>query len=86
MGVIFHIQRLQPAASRPTPRSARFINIDKPDTMVIFPFTGWELSFIGCLHAYSDDIVKFNAGSKTVVARGMYDYSMNSKETLAPAR
>jgi malonate-semialdehyde dehydrogenase (acetylating)/methylmalonate-semialdehyde dehydrogenase len=49
------------------------INIPIPVPMPFFSFTGWKGSFMGDLHAYGKQAVRFYTETKTVTARWTYD-------------
>lgn len=49
------------------------INIPIPVPMPFFSFTGWKGSFMGDLHAYGKQAVRFYTETKTVTARWAYD-------------
>ncbi|MEE8057551.1 MAG: CoA-acylating methylmalonate-semialdehyde dehydrogenase [Pseudomonadales bacterium] len=49
------------------------INIPIPVPMPFFSFTGWKGSFMGDLHAYGKQAVRFYTETKTVTARWVYE-------------
>ena len=49
------------------------VNIPIPVPMPFFSFTGWKGSFMGDLHAYGKQAVRFYTETKTVTARWSYD-------------
>lgn len=49
------------------------INVPIPVPVPFFSFTGWKGSFMGDLHAYGKQAVRFYTETKTVIARWKYD-------------
>ena len=49
------------------------INIPIPVPLPFFSFTGWKGSFMGDLHAYGKQAVRFYTETKTVTSRWQYD-------------
>ncbi|AMO56602.1 methylmalonate-semialdehyde dehydrogenase [Endozoicomonas montiporae] len=49
------------------------INVPIPVPLPFFSFTGWKGSFMGDLHAYGKQAVRFYTDTKTVTARWKYD-------------
>ena len=49
------------------------INVPIPVPLPFFSFTGWKGSFMGDLHAYGKQAVRFYTETKTVTARWNYD-------------
>ncbi len=59
------------------------INIPIPVPMPFFSFTGWKGSFMGDLHAYGKQAVRFYTETKTVTSRWPYKAS-NTKDDNQP--
>ncbi|MCW7552628.1 CoA-acylating methylmalonate-semialdehyde dehydrogenase [Endozoicomonas gorgoniicola] len=49
------------------------INVPIPVPLPFFSFTGWKGSFMGDLHAYGKQAVRFYTETKTVTTRWLYD-------------
>ena len=49
------------------------INVPIPVPLPFFSFTGWKGSFMGDLHAYGKQAVRFYTETKTITARWKYD-------------
>jgi malonate-semialdehyde dehydrogenase (acetylating)/methylmalonate-semialdehyde dehydrogenase len=57
------------------------INIPIPVPSPFFSFTGWKGSFMGDLHAYGKQAVRFYTETKTITSRWVYDHESFTHHT-----
>lgn len=58
------------------------INVPIPVPLPFFSFTGWKGSFMGDLHAYGKQAVRFYTETKTVTSRWKYDENSYQQQEL----
>lgn len=56
------------------------INIPIPVPLPFFSFTGWKASFMGDLHAYGKQAVRFYTETKTITARWPYNQTTHNQQ------